>query len=148
MDGIADIIFLDNKVVEAFSGKCGSPVNTATVVIVHWGGSKDIREMQILHENAEMLDLLGAVVSGNNFSLTGTLSGTLLFVSSQGDWTARAEAAVTPQRAGGLNGNGNIWLGCGRDSGILGTPAGITLARAPTMGGWVVGNKTVELGIR
>jgi hypothetical protein len=72
MDGIADSIFLDVKVVEAFSGKGGSPVNTAMVFIVDWGGSKDIREMQILHEKAEMMDLLGIIVRGNTFSLTGT----------------------------------------------------------------------------
>jgi hypothetical protein len=72
MDGIADSIFLDIRVAEAFSGKCGSPVNTAALFIVDWGGSKDIREMQIFHEKAEMLDLLGSIVGGNNCSLTGT----------------------------------------------------------------------------
>jgi hypothetical protein len=59
MDDIVDSIFLDVKVAEVFSEKCGSPVNTAMVVIVDWG-------------------------EGYNFSIAGTLLETPMVMCIKG----------------------------------------------------------------
>jgi hypothetical protein len=77
-DSIPNGVFADVKMAETSGGNCVCPIDTPTIIIKNGSWEEGVRETQIGHNMAEMLDGFGSIVSGKNFGFTGATASALL----------------------------------------------------------------------
>jgi hypothetical protein len=89
-DGIADSILADVEVAEPLGGHGVSPINATLVVVVKGRRVETVRQTEICHDMAEVLDSFGGGIDGKDFGLTGAATGTGFAVGRPGNGSAGA----------------------------------------------------------
>ena len=74
MDSFPNAALPDIKMMHLLGTGCFAPVNGALIIIVNCSGTLNIEEGKIGKNIADVSNILGAFISGFNFSLAGAMA--------------------------------------------------------------------------